>query len=342
MNDGYFILVEEQSIYNCMIDTMFSDAFLTYNLKRIVENCNFGKIIKLLKREKIINNIGDLTSSYMKRRYQLYKYLQEIKSVNEPIYIIFLNSSFHNTKYEFKTLKFYKKINKNIKYILFYIDIVGHYVSKQANFLRKQGIFDLVYTIDKKDAIDYQMIYWCTPYSYNREIDLFGMQKQLTDIYFCGATKKRTSILSQIAETAEERRIDYEMDIVCDEQEGYLLKKYEKVKLHPAGKYLYYDEILKKTLSSKCILDIVQPNQTALSLRPYEAVLYNKKLLSNNKSLVNFLYYDSKYMQLFETIDDIDWEWVKSNINVNYHYSGEFSPLYLLSDIRERCINLYE
>lgn len=342
MDNIKFILVEEESVYNCMIDTMFSDAFLTGNLKKVIETYDFGTITKILKREKIINYIGDLTSFYMKKKYELYKYLDKYLQKNEYLYIIFLNSSFHFTKYEYKTLLYYKKIYKNIKYILFYIDIVHHYVSKQANFLRKKKIFDLIYTVDEKDAKDYQMIYWPIPYSYKNETFLTIPENCSSEIYFCGATKKRTYILNHVAEAAQKNGIICEMDIVCDEKEGNLLGKYESVKLHPAGMYLYYDDILKKTLNCKCILDIVQPGQQALTLRAYEAVLYNKKLLSNNKSLISFQYYNPNYMQYFENVNDINWDWIKSNINIDYHYNGDFSPIKLLDDIKERCIKLYE
>ena len=82
-----------------------------------------------------------------------------------------------------------------------------------------------------------------------------------------------------------------------------------------------------------------QKGQVALTLRPYEAVVYNKKLLTNNKTILSFKYYNPRYMHYFEKIEDIDWNWVARKEKVNYEYEGDFSPIYLLQDISE---NLYQ
>ena len=92
---------------------------------------------------------------------------------------------------------------------------------------------------------------------------------------------------------------------------------------------------MRRELSAKCILEIVQKGQVALTLRPYEAVAYNKKLLTNNKTILNFKYYNPKYMRYFEKVEDIDWNWVKCDDGVDYNYQGDFSPRYLLADIEK-------
>ena len=76
---------------------------------------------------------------------------------------------------------------------------------------------------------------------------------------------------------------------------------------------------------------------TGLSLRPYEAVCYNRKLLTNNKSILDFPYYDSRYMQYFETVEEIDWDWVKEDIPVDYGYDCKFSPMRLLEHMVSFC-----
>ena len=70
--------------------------------------------------------------------------------------------------------------------------------------------------------------------------------------------------------------------------------------------------------------------QKALTLRPYEAVVYNRKLLTNNRSILDFKYYNSRYMQLFERAEEIDWDWIAADTEVDYGYQGDYSPRKLL------------
>ena len=41
---------------------------------------------------------------------------------------------------------------------------------------------------------------------------------------------------------------------------------------------------------------------------------------------MDFEFYNAKYMQYFEKVDDIDWDWVKREEKINYEYNGDFSP----------------
>lgn len=70
--------------------------------------------------------------------------------------------------------------------------------------------------------------------------------------------------------------------------------------------------------------------QKVQTVRYYEAVYYNKKLLTNNPSVRDLSFYDPRYMRYFETVDDIDFSGVKEKVPINYHYAGEFSLLHIL------------
>ena len=58
--------------------------------------------------------------------------------------------------------------------------------------------------------------------------------------------------------------------------------------------------------------------------------MYNKKLLTNNYSICNLPFYNSKYMKSFQTFEDIDLEWVRRKEIINYGYTNEFSPVKIL------------
>ena len=69
--------------------------------------------------------------------------------------------------------------------------------------------------------------------------------------------------------------------------------------------WMDYKEVIDIVKQSNCILEVVQEGQNGITLRTMEAVCYGKKLLTNNKNIVKYPFYDSKYISVFEDIDDI-------------------------------------
>lgn len=86
---------------------------------------------------------------------------------------------------------------------------------------------------------------------------------------------------------------------------------------------------------SNCILEVLIEGMTGATLRYNEAVCYNKKLLTNNKNIVNLPFYDPRYMRVFDSPDDIDVEWVRKQVPIDYHYDGRFSPTHIIDEILE-------
>ena len=60
--------------------------------------------------------------------------------------------------------------------------------------------------------------------------------------------------------------------------------------------------------------------------------LFNETKI-NNKNFNKLPFYDSRFMRYFEKVDDIDIEWVREQIKIDYGYSDEFSPLHILKMI---------
>lgn len=266
----------------------------------------------------------------------LYDTLEQHCPPNKNVYVVFFNSALWYHPYLAGTLKRYKKRWKNIKYILFYLDVVDSGVSRAAHYLQKQHIFDLIYSYDLTDAQNFGFVYWNTLYSKNEQASHIVADTQL---YFCcGVTKARVPVLEKILSQCRHNHIDCQMDLVCTEPAPSLEQYAPMVTLRQADQLLPYPEVLQRQLHAQCILEILQPGRNNLTLRPYEAVVYNRKLLTNSKCILEFPYYDPACMQYFESIEDIDWDWVKRPCSVDYHYQGNFSPALLLEDIARRFV----
>ena len=97
-----------------------------------------------------------------------------------------------------------------------------------------------------------------------------------------------------------------------------------------------YKEVVEELNCSKCIVDIKVPEQSGLSLRYFEAVLYNKLLLTNNISIKKTKYYNSSYMVCFNSIDQVVLTDDFVQNAPNYEYCNDYSPLKFLNELSNR------
>lgn len=67
-----------------------------------------------------------------------------------------------------------------------------------------------------------------------------------------------------------------------------------------------FSESYKYYSDSKIILDIAHSNQKGLSFRPFEAIGMNKKLITTNKDIVNYDFYNPNNIFVIDNIKNID------------------------------------
>ncbi|MBR2595423.1 MAG: hypothetical protein IKE06_03780 [Solobacterium sp.] len=89
--------------------------------------------------------------------------------------------------------------------------------------------------------------------------------------------------------------------------------------------YIPYDDMICREAAGNCILEVLKENQHFNSARYFEAVVMNRKLLSNNPNLTSLPYYDDRFMRYFSRPEEIDVNWLKDRTPVEYHYRGDFS-----------------
>lgn len=88
-----------------------------------------------------------------------------------------------------------------------------------------------------------------------------------------------------------------------------------------AESYQYYQD-------SKVILDIAHPHQRGLSFRPFEAMGMSKKLITTNKNIVNYDFYNPNNIFIIDNINNItipisffktDYQEIDPKIKEKYH-----------------------
>ena len=254
-----------------------------------------------------LNDLYDnVTSFYLKiRRLE--------QNVKKETCFVFSNITFRMLPgYIIKRLK----NNKNINIVVYMLDSSSQKLCKEAVDKCLKYKIKLVYTFDHADAAKYGFYHFY--YVYSKLTD--EVKPMTTDIMFFGSDKGRLRELLHLSEKFEEESISSRMYIVGVDGE---VQASEKVVIN---KPMSYVKMIKELQKTKCILDYVIEGQAGLSYRPMEAICYNKKLLTNNKSILDFPYYNAEYMQYFKNPDEIDIDFLKKDIDVDYKYKGEYSP----------------
>ena len=155
--------------------------------------------------------------------------------------------------------------------------------------------------------------------------------KEFSDIFYIGFYKGgREKIIGQIFDKLKKQGVKCDFRVVSDK-----LRIIENSSLNTTNKKLIYPEVVSCVKNTNCVLEILQNDQNTQSIRYFEAVVYNKKLLTNNPNVVKLPYYNPLYMRYFQKIEDIDPEWLKTEEIIDYGYKGDFSPVHLIDYIEK-------
>ena len=296
-------------------DYLFRVAYEKHYSKEGLRNYLLNAIKHIHLNDKI-NAVVSLPKKYIWHSYY------DIRSYIEDIDIILvMNGAINFLDYDF--LKLCKKRNNRVKVILYLIDSLH---SESPALLKAKKRFsdyswDDIISFDPVDAAENGYKY--LGFSYFSKNYKVKSEKTDTEVFFAGGIKgNRGKKIVSVYEYLSNNGIN------CDFCVSTFGKEIDRI---PAGiecnkEYISYNEILQRTINSNCILEVLQEGQHGSSIRYFEAVCYNKKLLTNNKDIVEYPLYDERFMKVFHSPEDIDIDWVKRRIKPHYNYNNEFSP----------------
>ena len=120
-----------------------------------------------------------------------------------------------------------------------------------------------------------------------------------SDIFFVGGAKGRLHEIHAIYDKFTEMGYKADFHVVnvnTDDQtrDGIIYNK-----------YMSYDEVLRHCYSTKIILELVQDGQDGATLRTCESIVLKKKLLTNNRGLLNLDLY-TRHATIFESVEHIN------------------------------------
>lgn len=145
------------------------------------------------------------------------------------------------------------------------------------------------------------------------------------DVMFIGLNKGRFDDIRKIESALKERGIITMFKLVSNK---YLFSsKYSRPKS--------YNDVLDLVSKSKSILDITKKGQMGLTLRPYEAIFFQKKLITNNTQIRSYDFYDNR--NIFVLDGDVNFDELKKFLNSEFiDYSEKKRSQYSISAWLER------
>lgn len=297
----------ENAIY--LYKNLYTENAVLNFLHRVHRTPNINKYLKLPFRN-IWNGL------YFKNNF-----------INDnPICFIFFSGRYEMFKYGL--LDYLKIKYPGSKYVCFYQDLVSKLIHLNINRVKER--FDLVLSFDQADVEKYGLIYY--PLIYSEYSCNIPNQVKDSDVYFVGKAKDRLSEIIDAFEylDAEGLKCDFHIVGVKREEQAY------KDKIDYCNQMPYIENI-SRIKSTRCILEIMQQGGHGYTLRVCEAIMYDKKLLSNNIELLNAPFYSKDCISIFKDSTKIDTEFIRNgNKNVSYNYKDKLSPKNLLDFITDK------
>lgn len=113
------------------------------------------------------------------------------------------------------------------------------------------------------------------------------------DLFFVGTNKGRFPLLQKLEDGLKKLHVKTKFFLVS--QKSRFDKKFSAA--------IPYKEVVDWLSKSIGIVEITKPGQFGLTLRAYEAIFYNKKLVSNNHYLKSYDFYDPEKVYILENTD---------------------------------------
>ena len=267
---------------------------------------------------------------YIKLPFKSFFYNMIIKNLsrNEKICFVLITAW-----YDIDLLLFLKRKYKNCFLALILRDTVQsnekrgicfsiESAKKQFNFILSYDSYDVekfglkfapvfISMIDKEEVIEYPKV----------------------DLSFVAMAKDRLSLIQSIGEKVNACGGNISFYLMGVDQE----KQKPITGVHYIEKPLSRIECLSKELAANCILEVLKGDAHANTLRYWEAILYNKKFITNWEGIKSSPYYNEKYMRYYQTATDIDMSFITEIVNVDYMYKNELSPIHLLEILDANC-----
>lgn len=204
---------------------------------------------------------------------------------------------------------------KNVRLVYVFTNIVEYSGAKSHNFVHKlDKYYSAIMAFDLEDSKRYSFSY--SPLVYSKKLK--NNIQETSDVFYLGKAKDRYNMLIEVFEQLKrfDLKCDFTIADVSDTEKFYK----EEIKYINYRNYIPYEEAVKKLSSSKCLLDVIQGDSTGLTIKTCEAIYHNKKLITTNKHIKDYSFYDNnkENILIIESAEDLIESFFKYKNDVSY------------------------
>lgn len=266
----------------------------------------FEKICYRLHHSRKVNQLVHLPF----KQYWFPRYGNWVFFNDKPICFLF-DGRFMQYDYYREYVSYLKKKYPSCKCVCIYNDRMITYTDIITNkrILPNQfPLLDLQLSYSPKDAAEYHLLYHPTVFS-NVVVPPSDLPE--TDVYFLGGAKDRLNDILAIYDQLT--RCGY----CCD---FHITKVPIEKQVHKKGitynQPMTYMQNLQHVVKAKYLLELMAGEADGCSFRTWEAMRYNKILLTNNQSVLQTPFYDAKKCIMIDKKwfleDDKEHSWIEA------------------------------
>ena len=197
------------------------------------------------------------------------------------------------------SLDYHLKIKKYTqKYIAYLYDSVSRCPVEHL----LEGIFDEIYSFDKEDVKKYNFKE-TTNYNYLEKHPQTNPISIKNQVLYIASFDNRLEKIMLLKEALQKINVSYRFIIVGKKTSLYKLKNvFSNLNLgiELRRKRIEQNDLKQLYSETQIVLDIVRENQTGLSFRVFEAMAFEKKLITNNKDISQYNFYNPNNILILE------------------------------------------
>lgn len=258
------------------------------------------------------------------------KHLEKLSS-QKIDYAIFIRADIYSDQI-FRKLK-----QKNVYMSTYQSDGIHQ---KTKNILNITNYFDNVFCFDPTDVLKYKDlgIKFLTncyfPDNLPRDKNILSSRKT---VYYAGSgLSNRVRAMEKLRNYLEETNYILEAELVVPRQIS--AKNDNNIKF--VHEYFDYGDYLKTVETSYALVDLVTDEHDGLSYRFFEAMFYKKKLITNNRHVKNYDFYNPKNIFVTDFSDfenlrewlDGDFEEIPNEVLIKYSFQNWLANMLDLSN----------
>lgn len=250
-----------------LIDFKYKHPSLLHRIGNAIQKILFKKNVKKLKRQEYV--------------------LEQVKALPKQDIVLVIRPDLLDKKTHLAIKKM------AVKYYAYLYDStkrfpVDHLLS---------GIFDRIFSFDGEDVQKYGFGH-ITNYIYLPTQEIKPVSGFRHNVFMVISGDERLDTLNKIAEKLDEINISYKFIVRASRRPANLHHGIDY-----SEKEIWQDELMEYLENSEIFLDLIRHGHNGLSFRVFEALAYQKKLITTNASVKNYDFYDPNNILVIDTTD---------------------------------------